>query len=276
MKTKKKNDKKTLYILGATLVAVIAIVAMVVGNNEQLQGYLRVTPVAQKVNTYIDPSILISQTTTPSLTAPTLTYPAQNDTITINSNNTPVTYKQVTFQWTGNGTQYEFFTKYPGKPDFTSSGAKITSTSQTRTFSVMDDFKNPYYWKVRAYDANGNYKDSPEYMFRLSYAPLSATLLSPANGYVVEGSNQGPITFQWSDTNAYAYKLHIINDMGVAPENTQTFQINGWSMGFAPPTSYTLDQLKINCVSCTWKVESLGPNGESKMSAGNSLQFVVF
>jgi len=104
----------------------------------------------------------------------------------------------------GGSTNYTTYTMYPG------AGEGVSYTVYAGSFPVLSQ-DYVHHWKVRAYDASGNYNDSAEWLFYV-YKPahmLAPVLSVPANNAQYYSINPN-ITFGWNPvTGAIKYELMV-------------------------------------------------------------------
>ncbi len=63
----------------------------------------------------------------------------------------------LTFSWIGNGEKYDLMIQYPGDSDFK---IAIPNLSSPYDMEMNGSSLGTYYWKIRSYDAKGNFADS--------------------------------------------------------------------------------------------------------------------
>lgn len=147
------------------------------------------------------------------LTAPSLVYPANNASF-YGSN------PQLTVTWSPaqGATRYDLMVLFGGTTAYKMYPVTGSYSTNMSYYVPISDFPSltqnyTHRWKVRAYDANNNYTESPEWTFNvyMSQAMTSApTLISPAVETVFHGSQT--INFYWTPvTGAVSYKIQIRN-----------------------------------------------------------------
>ncbi len=137
---------------------------------------------------------------------PILKTPANNTNYS-NSQN-----KTVNFTWSAvaEADHYTLMIRLPQSNSYFVN-QKETSNSGSYYFNIKSSTQG-YYWKVRVYDDNGNYKDSNEYYFNFSAPSLTAgkiTLTLPADDSILDNSTTG-VNFQFlPTTNVSSYQLGL-------------------------------------------------------------------
>jgi len=124
-----------------------------------------------------------------NLAAPTLVAPAASQSYPIGSQN-------MNFSWTDSGaTSYDVMVRLdPSSSYFLVQ--KVTNTQFIYYFTNVSFAR--YYWKVRAYDNNGNFKDSAERYFQFGSELATPILNFPVNNAGYNGN--ADIPFSWSPT----------------------------------------------------------------------------
>ncbi len=141
-----------------------------------------------------------------SLGTPILNAPVNNTNYS-NSQN-----KTVNFSWSSvsGADHYDLMIRLPQASTYFVT-QRANSNSSSYYFNIIGATQG-YYWKVRAYDNNGNWKDSTEFYLYFSGATVTAgqpTLKLPANNIILDNSTTG-VNFQFlPTTNVSEYQLGL-------------------------------------------------------------------
>lgn len=203
-----------------------------------------------------------------NLTTPALVYPQNN--ITFYGSNPQLT---VTWGPSTGAIKYDVMVMFGGSNSYTVYPQNYSSNGQMSYYIPVQDFPSlttnySHYWKVRAYDANGNWKDSEVRTIYVYKDPLltAPTLLSPNHGQTYFGNQN--TTFNWNEVNGatkYDFMIQFGNSNGYS-----VYTVGAGVNHYYLPAS-TFPSVANNGYTHYWKVRAYDANGNWKESEVRSL-----
>jgi|GEM_PF-2529198 len=225
----------------------------------------------------------VNPTPSPSPTTlgtPVLSFPVNNQVYTNTQNQT------VNFTWSAvpGATSYNLMIRVPQSTSYFVNQNTSTNTS-SYYFNVLNSNQG-YYWKVRAFDNNGNTKDSVENYLSFGSTTTSQSISSktPANYATV---NYGTtVDFQWQDSGIPSGGLHGVQ---MSCSNSSFPTVDHWlewdttsnNEFFLPASSFTSANTSgfnfSSNIYCKWRVAYYATSGNpNSLSATSETRYITF
>lgn len=190
---------------------------------------------------------------------PVLTAPASSSTLFD---------RDVVFTWTGSNTAYyEVKVRHSSSSNYFVNEKVTNNTSLNYKINMPVNSTATYYWRVRAYDSAGNWKESAEKSFNFDMQ-LTPTLASPTNNQVFNSGNQD-ITFIWSKPAA-AVKYDLMVKFGSNSQYSIYNVATGSTTQYTVPESAFPEFISNAGYVHHWKVRAYDSDGNAIDSSENA------